>query len=108
MFSLRPKRSESSVHCGWDTQRDGRPRVEAATRTAAGCRFLARRPAVGASGSRVFVVLPVVADPILLILYLDHGSRFAAQAARAATLGIVPLALFALVSAICPDVMAGC
>jgi hypothetical protein len=45
----------------------------------------------------VFVVLPVVAGPILLILYLDHGSRFAAQAARAATLGIVPLALFALV-----------
>ena len=33
----------------------------------------------------------------MLILYLDHGSRFAAQAARAATLGIVPLALFALV-----------
>jgi hypothetical protein len=45
----------------------------------------------------VLVVLPVVAGPILLILYLDHGSRFAAQAARAATLGIVPLALFALV-----------
>lgn len=43
------------------------------------------------------VVLPVVAGPILLILYLDHGCRFAAQAARAATLGIVPLALFALV-----------
>lgn len=43
------------------------------------------------------VVLPVVAGPILLILYLDHGSRFAAQAARAATLGIVPLALFVLV-----------
>ena len=45
----------------------------------------------------VLVVLPVVAGPILLILYLDHGSRFAAQAARAATLGIVPLALFAMV-----------
>jgi hypothetical protein len=45
----------------------------------------------------VLVVLPVVAGPILLILYLDHGSRFAADAARAATLGIVPLALFALI-----------
>ena len=42
----------------------------------------------------ILVVLPVVAGPILLILYLDHG--FAAHA-RAATLGIVPLALFALV-----------
>jgi hypothetical protein len=50
-------------------------------------------------GSRVagiLVVLPIVAGPILLILYLDHGSRFAAEAARAATLGIVPLALFAV------------
>ena len=45
----------------------------------------------------VLVVLPVVAGPILLIVYLEHGSRFAAHAARAATLGIVPLALFALV-----------
>lgn len=45
----------------------------------------------------VLVVLPVVAGPILLILYLDHGSHFAAEAARAATLGIVPLALFALI-----------
>jgi hypothetical protein len=45
----------------------------------------------------ILVVLPVVAGPILLILYLEHGSRFTADAARAATLGIVPLALFALV-----------
>jgi hypothetical protein len=42
----------------------------------------------------ILVVLPIVAGPILLILYLDHGGRFAAEAARAATLGIVPLALF--------------
>jgi hypothetical protein len=42
----------------------------------------------------ILIVLPVVAGPILLILYLDHGSRFAAGAASAATLGIVPLALF--------------
>lgn len=42
-------------------------------------------------------VLPMVAGPILLILYLDHGGgRFAAEAARATTLGIVPLALFAV------------
>ena len=47
----------------------------------------------------IVVVLPIVAGPILLIVYLDHGSRFAAQAARAATLGVVPLALFALVFA---------
>ena len=42
----------------------------------------------------ILIVLPVVAGPILLILYLDQGSRFAAAAASAATLGIVPLALF--------------
>jgi hypothetical protein len=45
----------------------------------------------------ILIVLPVVAGPILLILYLDHGSRFAADAASAATLGIVSLALFAVV-----------
>jgi hypothetical protein len=42
----------------------------------------------------ILVVLPIVAGPILLILYLDHGSRFAGEAARAATLGVVPLAIF--------------
>jgi hypothetical protein len=47
----------------------------------------------------ILIVLPIVAGPILLILYLDHGSSFAAGAARAATLGIVPLALFALIFA---------
>jgi hypothetical protein len=47
----------------------------------------------------ILVVLPIVAGPILLILYLDHGSSFAADAARAATLGIVPLAAFALIFA---------
>jgi hypothetical protein len=45
----------------------------------------------------ILVVLPVVAGPILLILYLDQGSRFTAHAARAATLGVMPLALFALI-----------
>lgn len=47
----------------------------------------------------ILVVLPIVAGPILLILYLEHGSRFAADAASAATLGIVPLAFFAVVFA---------
>jgi hypothetical protein len=47
----------------------------------------------------ILVVLPIVAGPILLILYLDHGSKFTAAAARAATLGIVPLAFFALIFA---------
>ena len=47
----------------------------------------------------ILVVLPIVAGPIMLILYLDHGSEFAANAARAATLGIVPLAAFALIFA---------
>jgi hypothetical protein len=42
----------------------------------------------------IVVVLPIVAGPILLILYLEHGTGFAANAARAATLAIVPLALF--------------
>jgi hypothetical protein len=45
----------------------------------------------------ILVVLPVVAGPILLILYLDQGSRFAAHAARAATLGIAPLAIFTVI-----------
>jgi hypothetical protein len=33
----------------------------------------------------------------LLILYLDHGSHFAAEAARTALLSIVQLALFGLI-----------
>jgi hypothetical protein len=45
----------------------------------------------------IVVVLPIVAGPILLILYLEHGTGFAADAARAATLAIVPLALFTLI-----------
>jgi hypothetical protein len=45
----------------------------------------------------ILVVLPVVAGPILLILYLDHGSHFTGHAARAATLGIAPLAVFAVI-----------
>lgn len=47
----------------------------------------------------ILVVLPIVAGPILLVVYLEHGARFAAQSASAATLGVVPLALFAVVIA---------
>lgn len=47
----------------------------------------------------ILVVLPIVAGPILLILYLEHGSEFAASAASAATLAVVPLAPFALIFA---------
>ena len=47
----------------------------------------------------IVVVLPIVAGPILVILYLDHGSAFAAHAASAATLGIVALGPFAVVFA---------
>ncbi|MBL7494043.1 hypothetical protein I6A60_38170 [Frankia sp. AgB1.9] len=45
------------------------------------------------------VALPVVAGPILLITDLQHGRQFAAQAANAALLGLVTLALFAVVFA---------
>jgi hypothetical protein len=47
----------------------------------------------------ILVVLPIVAGPILLILYVEHGGEFTARAASAATLAIVPLALFALIFA---------
>jgi hypothetical protein len=47
----------------------------------------------------VLVCLPVVAGPILLVVWLQHGAAFAAGTARAATLGVVPLALFAVVLA---------
>lgn len=47
----------------------------------------------------VLVCLPVVAGPILLVVWLQHGATFAAGTARAAMLGIVPLALFAVVVA---------
>jgi hypothetical protein len=47
----------------------------------------------------ILVVLPIVAGPILLIVHLQHGPDFAARAATAATLGVAPLALFAVVFA---------
>ncbi|MEJ3653835.1 hypothetical protein WEH80_12700 [Actinomycetes bacterium KLBMP 9759] len=43
----------------------------------------------------VLVALPIVAGPILLFTYLDHGAAFAAVAASSSLLGLATLALFA-------------
>ena len=48
----------------------------------------------------MLIVLPIVAGPILLIVYLEHGAAFAGRAAPAATLGVVPLAVYAVVFAL--------
>ena len=50
----------------------------------------------GARLGGILVTIPIVAGPILLIIYLEHGGRFAAAAATAATLANVALAVFAL------------
>lgn len=55
----------------------------------------------GARATGVLVGLPIVAGPILLIACLEHGTRFGAAAASSALLGLVTLALFALVFAWC-------
>ena len=47
----------------------------------------------------ILIVLPVVAGPILLIIYLEQGADYLTGAATAATLGVVPLALYAVVFA---------
>ena len=47
----------------------------------------------------ILVCLPVVAGPILLVVHLQHGAAFTAGTARAGTLGVVPLGLFAVVVA---------
>ena len=44
----------------------------------------------------ILVTIPIVAGPILLIIWLEHGGPFAAQAATAATAANVALAVFAL------------
>jgi len=46
------------------------------------------------------VALPIVAGPILFITYLEHGQAFVARAASASLLGLVSLALFAVVFAL--------
>ncbi|MEU4162118.1 hypothetical protein [Actinoplanes sp. NPDC026670] len=53
-------------------------------------------------GGRVagmLVAFPIVAGPILLISCLEHGVRFGARAATASLLGLVSLAVFAVVFA---------
>jgi hypothetical protein len=50
----------------------------------------------GARLGGILVTIPIVAGPILLIIYLQPGGRFAAGAATAATLANVSLAAFAL------------
>ncbi len=44
----------------------------------------------------ILVTIPIVAGPILLIICLEHGPAFAAQAAVASTFANVALAIFAL------------
>jgi hypothetical protein len=51
----------------------------------------------GPAVAGTLVALPIVAGPILLITGLEHGSGFAARAAGASLLGLVSLALFAVV-----------
>ncbi|MEV6971325.1 hypothetical protein AB0M47_40135 [Hamadaea sp. NPDC051192] len=50
----------------------------------------------GAAIAGVLVSLPIVAGPILLFSWLDHGDRFAAEAASASLRGIAVLGGFAL------------
>ena len=58
-----------------------------------------RRWGPGLTG--VLVALPIVAGPILLITTLEHGTRFGAAAASSSLLGLVSLALFAVVFSWC-------
>lgn len=55
----------------------------------------------GAQVTGVLVTLPIVAGPILLITCLEHGTAFGAAAASSSLLGLVTLALFAVVFAWC-------
>ncbi|BCJ75708.1 hypothetical protein CS0771_52520 [Catellatospora sp. IY07-71] len=55
----------------------------------------------GAQVTGTLVALPIVAGPILLITCLQHGTAFGARAAASALLGLVTLALFAVVFARC-------
>ncbi|WP_433796615.1 hypothetical protein [Actinoplanes sp. CA-252034] len=47
----------------------------------------------------VLVAFPIVAGPILLIISVEHGVAFGARAAAASLLGLVSLAVFAVVFA---------
>lgn len=61
------------------------------------CSLAGRR--FGPRVAGILIVLPVVAGPILLVVTLQHGPGFGSRAAAAATLGIVPVAVFAVVFA---------
>jgi uncharacterized membrane protein YqjE len=56
--------------------------------------LVSRRFGVGVGG--VVAGLPVIAGPILLVLALDHGQRFAQSAATGTLLGVVALIVFVL------------
>lgn len=62
-----------------------------------GSSLAGRRWGPGVTG--LLVAMPVVAGPILLITYVDHGPGFVARAASASLLGLVSLAAFAVVFA---------
>ncbi|ADJ48046.1 hypothetical protein AMES_6221 [Amycolatopsis mediterranei S699] len=62
-----------------------------------GSSLAGRRWGLGVTG--LLVAMPVVAGPILLITYLEHGAAFVARAASASLLGLVSLAAFAVVFA---------
>ncbi|HEY0813888.1 MAG TPA: hypothetical protein VGE11_11475 [Pseudonocardia sp.] len=51
----------------------------------------------GPAATGMLIALPIVAGPILYIVYEEHGSEFAGEAAGAALLGLVSLAVFAVV-----------
>lgn len=53
----------------------------------------------GSAVAAVLVTLPIVAGPILVVLYLEQGAAFAARAASTSLLGIVALGVFGLVFA---------
>jgi hypothetical protein len=55
----------------------------------------------GAQVTGMLVALPIVAGPILLIICLDQGTGFGAQAATSSLLGLVSLSLFVVVFAWC-------
>ncbi|WP_196279084.1 hypothetical protein [Catellatospora vulcania] len=59
----------------------------------------------GAQVTGVLVTLPIVAGPILLITCLEQGTVFGAAAASSSLLGLVTLALFAVVFAWCSRTM---
>lgn len=53
----------------------------------------------GTGVAAVLVTLPIVAGPILVVLYLEQGPAFAARAATTSLLGIVALGAFGVVFA---------